>query len=96
MTTVSAGSCGDEPRGLPVRQREHDHVVPGEHVDGGRLEHAVRQRPQVRVVLAQRRAGTGPRGQRADRQLRVAQGQPQHLTPGVPAGTRDSHTHHAA
>ena len=34
------GQC----RGMPVRQGEEHHVVPGQHVDVGRLEHPVGQR----------------------------------------------------
>ena len=66
MTTVSSGSALAIGRGLAVRQAEEDHVVPGERLDGGLLQDPVGQRHQVRLQRAERLAGVGAGGDRAD------------------------------
>ena len=72
-----------------MRQGEEDDVVPGQDLRCRRLEHAVGERDQVRLVLAERRPGVAGGGQRADLHLGVAEEQAQELTTGVPAGARD-------
>ena len=77
---------------MPVRQAEEHHVVTGERVGVGGLQHAVCQRQQMRMMLGQRRAGAGGGGQRADRQPAVgicgmSEQQPQDLSAGITAGT---------
>ena len=74
---------------LAVGQPEDDDVVPGQRLDGGRLEHPVGEGHEVRLQGAERLPGVGARGEGADPGVGVAQEQAQHLAPGVPAGTGD-------
>ena len=78
--------------GLAVRQAEEDHVVAGEHLDGGLLEHPVGQRHEVRLERAERLPRVGAGGDRADLDVRVGQQQPQDLAAGVPARSGDRHS----
>ena len=57
MTTTSPGSCGGEGGRVAVREREHDRVVAGEHLERGVLEQPVGERGEVRVDAAERLAG---------------------------------------
>ena len=57
-----------ERRGVAVRQRQEHHVVPGENIGVGGLEHATAQRQQMRVMLGQRGARARGRRQRPDGQ----------------------------
>ena len=82
-------------RGLAVRKTEEDHVVPGEHLDGGLLEHPVGQRHQVRLQAAEPLPGVRAGGHRPDLDLRVPQQQPEHLTSGVPARAGDGDSLHS-
>ena len=50
---------GGDRAGLAVREAKEDHVVAGEHVELGRLEHPLGQRHQVRLQRAQRLARVG-------------------------------------
>ena len=75
-----------------MRQAEEDHVVPGEHVEVGRLEHPVGERHQVRLEAAERLAGVAAAGERPDLHPGVPQEEAEHLTPGVPAGSGHRHT----
>ncbi len=65
--------------GLPVRQREEDHVVVGERLGGGGLQHPVRQGPQVRLERPEGLPGVGVPGQRADLDAGVRQQQTEQL-----------------
>lgn len=66
--------------GLPVRQGEEDHVVSGEHLGGGGLQHPVGEGTQVRLERAELLTCVGVAGQRADLDLGVGQQQAQQLT----------------
>ncbi|CAK7282294.1 hypothetical protein SGPA1_20260 [Streptomyces misionensis JCM 4497] len=81
--------------GLPVRQREEHHVVPGERLGRGLLEHPVRQGPQVRLESAEPLPRVGVPGQRPDLDLGVREQQPQNLATRVPArpGNRRTYRH---
>ena len=86
-------------RRMPVRQGQKHHVMAGEHGELGGLEHSLGQRRQVRMVLAERAAGAGRGGQRADGEPAVGVGrmpeqQPQDLTARIAAGTGNRHLHH--
>jgi hypothetical protein len=70
---VGAELFGQRGR-MTMRQRQEHHVVAGEHVELGRLDHALGQRRQVRVVLTEGAAGAGGRGHRADREAPVRVG----------------------
>ena len=52
--------------GLPVRQREEDDVVPGEHLGRRVLQREVRERAQVRLVLDEGLSRVRVRGDGAD------------------------------
>ena len=88
---------GGQGGGLPVRQGQEDDVVAGEGGGVGGAQHAVGQRQQVGLEGAERGAGVGAGGQRADLHLGVGQQQAQELSPGVPAragdGDPDRHAH---
>ncbi|GMA26334.1 hypothetical protein GCM10025864_40930 [Luteimicrobium album] len=75
-----------------VRQREHDDVVPGEVVGRGRDQLAACEGAQVRVVLAEQRAGVGVRRERADLDLGMVGEEPQGLPAGVAARSGDRHS----
>ncbi len=81
--------------GLPVRQRQEDHVVVGQHLRGGGLQDPAGQRRKVRLEQSQRGARVGAAGQRPDLDLRVAEQQAQHLAARVSAraGDGDSQCH---
>ncbi len=81
--------------GLAVRQREEDDVVPGERLGGGRLQHPVRERQQMRLERSQSLSGVGVPGQGADLDLGVGQEQTQQLTARIPArsGHRRTYRH---
>ena len=53
------------------------------------LEDAVGEGHEVGLEAAEGLTGVGAGGERADPGVRVAEEQPQHLAPGVPAGTGD-------
>jgi hypothetical protein len=74
-------------RAGPVGQGEEHDIVPAQSIRGGGLQDTVGERMQVRLVIAQRRAGTGGGGERADLELGVAQQDSQQFTPGVSAGS---------
>ena len=74
-----------------VRQAEHDHVVTRERLGRGLTQHPVGDLAQMRMVLAERRAGTRVRRERPDPGLGVPEQQPQRFTAGVPAGTGHRH-----
>ena len=59
---------------MPVRQGQEHHVVAGEHGEFGRLDHALGQRCQVGMVLAERAAGAGGGGHRPDGEAPVGIG----------------------
>ena len=82
---------GRERTGLPVRQPEHDDVVAGQGLGRGGLEHPVGQRHQVGLQGAEGLPRVRAAGQGTDLDVGVAQQQPQHLSPGVPAGSGDRH-----
>jgi hypothetical protein len=87
--------------GVPVRQPEEDHVVAGQHVDGGGVQHPAGQRQQVRMVFGDGGPGAGGSGQRTDGQppvgvRRMAEQQAQDLSTGISAGTGDRDRRHAA
>ena len=71
-----------------MRQGEEDDVVAGQRVDGGRLEHAVRERDQVRVDAAEPFTRTAGRRDGSDLELRVGEQQPEDLASGVAARPR--------
>ena len=81
--------CLGDLGGLPVRQREEHHVVTGEDLDRGRLEHPVGERHQVWLERPEQLAGVGAGREGADLDPGVAEQEPQDLAPGVPAGARD-------
>ena len=85
---VVAELGGDRP-GLAVRQAEHDDVVAGEGLGGGRLEDAIGERAEVGLQHAEGLPGVGPAREGADLDVGVAEQQPQHLPSGVPAGAGD-------
>ncbi|GAA3241198.1 hypothetical protein GCM10020256_63950 [Streptomyces thermocoprophilus] len=91
---VGAELFGDG-RGLAVRQREEDHVVPGERVGGGLREHSVGQRQQMRLERAERLSGVGVAGQGADLDLGVGEEKTQDFSARVSArsGHRHSYCH---
>ena len=72
-----------------MRQREEDDVVAGERLEVGLLEHPVGERHQVRLQRAERLAGVGRAGERADLDLGVTEQEAQQLASGVPAGSGD-------
>ncbi len=74
---------------LAVRQAEEDHVVARQGLERGVDQDPVGERQQVRLERAESFAGVGPRGQRADLHLGVAEQQAQDLAPGVPTGSGD-------
>ncbi len=80
--------------GLPVRQGQEDHVVPGEHLGGGRLEHPPGQRPQVRLQGAERLARVGVRREGPDLDLGVDQQKAEQLPAGVSARPCHCCTYH--
>ena len=57
-----------------MRQGEEDHVVAGEHLGFGGVEHPTLERQQMRVVFGDVGSGALRRGQRTDRQATVAVG----------------------
>lgn len=61
--------------GLPVRQGQEDDVVSGEHLGRGRGEHAVRERPQVRLQRAESLPRVGVAGEGPDLDLWVGEEQ---------------------
>jgi len=79
-----------------VGQCEDDDVVPGEDLGRGRLEDAVGQGHQVRVVLAERGTRAGGSGQGADPELGVAQCEAEDFTTGVATGARNRDRPHDA
>jgi hypothetical protein len=66
-----------------VRQREEDDVMAGQRLEGGHLEHAVRERDQVRVDAPESFTRTAGRRDGADLELRVGEQQPEDLSSGV-------------
>ena len=82
------GQLRGERGRVAVRQREEDDVVAGQRVDGGRLEHAVGERDQVRVDAPEPFTGTAGRRDGADLELRVGEQQPEDLSSGVAARPR--------
>ena len=74
---------------MPVGQREEDDVVAGEGLGRRVGEHAVGQRGEVRVDAAEPLPRRGSRRDGADLEVGVPEQEPQELTPGVPARTRD-------
>jgi hypothetical protein len=87
--------CGDRPARTVRQGQDHD-VVPGEGLRRGLLEHPVGQRHEVGMVLAEAGAGTGRRGDGADRELGVAEREAEDLTTGVAAGSRHRDRRHDA
>ena len=73
-----------------MRQGQDDDVVPGEDLRLGGLDDSVRQRQQVRVVLAEPTAGGRGCGECTDLHFRVGREQAQNLTTGVPSGSSNS------
>lgn len=76
---------------MPVRQTEEHHVMAGQRVQFGRLQDAVGQRQQMRMVFGQRGPGAGrsgecPDGQPAVREGGVPEKQTKHLPSGITAG----------
>lgn len=80
--------------GLSVGQGEKDHVVPGEHIGGGRLQNTVGQRPEVRLKGAEALAGVGVPGEGADLDAGVPQEQPEQFPTGVSTGSRHRCTYY--
>ena len=72
-----------------MRQREEDHIVPGEDLGGGLLEHPVGQGQQMRLERTEPLARVGVAGQGADLDLGVREQQAQHFPARVP--TRSGH-----
>ena len=77
---------GGEGAALPVRQRQEDHVVPGQRLSGRRLEHAVGERQQVRLQGPEPLTRIRVAGEGTDLHLGMAEKQPEQLSPGVAAG----------
>ena len=64
MTRTSSPSSAATLGGRAVRQAEEHDVVPGEVLGVGGVEHAVGERQQVRLVLAEPVPGVRRRGER--------------------------------
>ena len=58
---------------VTVREGEEHHVVAAQRLGGRRLQEAIGQRPQVRLVHTEPVAGAGIGGQRADLDQGVGQ-----------------------
>jgi hypothetical protein len=74
-----------------VRQCQDDDVVPGQDLGRGGQEYLGGDGVQMGVMLPQGRPGAGGGGEGSHLERRVTQQQPQHLTTGVPTGTRHGH-----
>lgn len=79
--------------GLPVRQREEHHLVPGEDLGGRLLEHPVGQGQQVRLEPAQTLARVGVAGQCTDLDLGVREQQAQHFAARITTRSRHRHAY---
>jgi hypothetical protein len=78
-------------RGVAVRQGEEHDVVTVERGRGRVLQHAVRQRQEVRLVRTQARARAPARRECPDLHVRM----PEEFSPGVSARPRYRYPHHA-
>ena len=89
MTTVSSGSASASVADWPCGSAEEHDVVAGEHLEGGRLEHPVGQRHEVRLEGAERLPRVRAGRDRADLHVGMGQQQAEHLAAGVPTRPRD-------
>ncbi|GAA3095349.1 hypothetical protein GCM10020001_009220 [Nonomuraea salmonea] len=70
---------GGDGGGVAVRQGQEDHVVAGERLGGGLLDHAVGERGEVGLVGAERATGAGGGGERADLELGMSEEEAEQL-----------------
>ena len=77
-----------------MRQGQEHHIVTGQSCGAGLDHDPVGERGQVRLMLAERRAGTRAGRQRADLDAGMAEQQPEQLAAGVPGRTGHRHLEH--